>query len=70
MKMSEFVEDCLDKGMTINRVATLLNVSYPAIKAYVDMGGDEMSPNKALAKEVYNIFGVVIEPYIKEELER
>jgi predicted transcriptional regulator len=70
MKMSEFVEGCLNKGMTINRVATLLNVSYPAIKAYVDMGGDEVIPNKRLAKSVYDLFGVVIEPYIKEELER
>lgn len=64
--MKKFIEDKLNEGFTLNRLAKLLEVSYPALKAHYE--GEAKSVNLKLAKSVYKNFGVVIEPYLEVEV--
>jgi len=66
MSMQDFIEEQLELGLTLNRLAKLLNVSYPTIKAHAS--GEAEKVNMKLAKNIYDVFDVVIEPYIEKEV--
>lgn len=66
MSIQDFIDEQLELGITLNRLARLLGVSYPTMKAHND--GDAEKVNFKLAKSIYDLFGVVIDPYIELEL--
>jgi len=66
MLMFDFIEGKKEEGMTINRIAKVLGVTQPTIQAHYN--GDAEKVNLKLAKNIYKLFDVVIEPYLEVEV--
>ena len=66
MTIQEFINEQKGKGVTLNRLAKVLKVSYPALKAHDQE--EAQSVNLKLAKSIYSNFGIVLDGFLELEL--